>query len=97
MCALIRNILPCKSGVLVLNFTLTSTPPLSSPKTHRLKKNSNAMSMETAYTKPLVCKMWALLGKFAGAHGYGVINNYDCSAYTQKDAIKNVVIGSLVR
>jgi hypothetical protein len=60
-------------------------------------KNPKAMSMETAYTKPLVCKMWALFGKYAGAHGYGVINNYDCSAYSQKDAIKNVVIGSLVR
>lgn len=54
------------------------------------------MSIEEAYTQILACKMWALFGPYATRHGYSVVNNYDCSGYSKKDAIQNVLVGTLV-
>ena len=48
-------------------------------ETHRLVDKSMVMSKMEAYTIPLVCRMWALFGKYAVKHGYGVYNNIDCS------------------
>jgi hypothetical protein len=54
------------------------------------------MSIEEAYTQILACKMWALFGHYATRHGYSVINDYDCSGYSKKDAIQNVLVGTEV-
>ena len=54
------------------------------------------MSIEEAYTHILACKMWALFGPYATRHGYSIINNYDCSGYSRKDAIQNVLVGTEV-
>ena len=54
------------------------------------------MTKQTAYTVPLTCKMWMLFGMYASKHGYGIINEHDCSGFTKKDAISDVTIGSAV-
>ena len=55
------------------------------------------MSREVAYTRPLACKMWKLFGSYAGKHGYTTQNGYNCTEYTEKDAIRDVFIGPQVR
>ena len=54
------------------------------------------MSKETAYTRPLTCKMWALFGTYAEKHGYRIKNGYNCTEYSKKDAIQNILIGPQV-
>ena len=58
---------------------------------------SEVMSREVAYTRPLACKMWKLFGSYAGKHGYTTQNGYNCTEYTEKDAIRDVFIGPQVR
>jgi len=41
------------------------------------------MTKPLAYTRPLVCRMWALFGRFAAQHGYRPYNGYNCTTPTQ--------------
>lgn len=37
------------------------------------------MTKDLAYTRPLVCRMWALLGPYVQKHNYSVWRDMDCS------------------
>jgi len=52
------------------------------------------MTKPEAYTKPLVCRMWALFGSFAGPHGYSPYGGLNCSQNGQKwSAVPRVNVG----
>ena len=44
-------------------------------------------------SSPQVCRMWALFGKYAAQHNYHPFNNFDCSEFSQKDAIPHINVG----
>jgi hypothetical protein len=37
------------------------------------------MTKGEVYTEDLVCRMWALFGKYASLYGYKPYNNYTCT------------------
>lgn len=73
----------------IVTFLHLSTPRLQlecafvsaeSKKAHRAIDPDLEMTKETAYTVPLVCRMWKLFGKHSLKHGYQVWGNYNCDA-----------------
>ncbi len=51
------------------------------------------MTKEVAYTRPLVCRMWALFGVHAAVHGYTPYGGLDCGGFGAKLAIPHVNVG----
>jgi hypothetical protein len=59
---------------------------------HRSVDPSVVMTKEQAYLPEIACRMWALFGNYASAHGYHVWANYTCSGGFPK--IPRVNVGS---
>jgi hypothetical protein len=53
-----------------------------SSKAHRAIDVDLEMTKDTAYTKPLACKMWKLFGSHCLRHGYNVWKGYTCDDQT---------------
>jgi len=61
-----------------------------STKAHRSINPALEMTKEVAFTKELVCRMWALFGTYASRHNYSVWGGYNCEGYP---AIPKVNVG----
>ena len=75
-----------ESTTLYCSFILADNPGA------KRKINNDMMKKDDAYTKPLICKMWALFGKYASRIGYQRRGHedFDCPEATEPIPMVNV-------